>query len=118
MPEISHFGQDGPLHDFIIEGGKLVVQSQGYYYIYGQAFFDLLAGPYANRVAITLNGNPIILLQSATDPPETATYGTRFTGTLKKLEPGDRIGFKAVWKSKMWMAPQHTFFGAYSVAYD
>jgi hypothetical protein len=35
---------------------------------------------------------------------------------VKFLEEGDRIGFMSVFASKMWMAPQHTFFGAYKVA--
>jgi len=111
LPEISDFDQDGPLIDFTIEDGKLVVSCKGYYYIYGQAFFERHPD---NRAAITVNSDPISLLQSVRQPDE-ATYGTRFTGTMKFLEEGDRIGFKAVYDSRFYMAPRHTFFGAYKI---
>ena len=114
MPEISDFDQDGPLVDFKIEDGKLVVPSNGYYYIYGQAFFEVDPDVY-NRAAITLNGVSISLLAAPSDPDQ-ATYGNRFTSTMKFLEEGDRIGFMSVFASRMWMAPQHTFFGAYKAA--
>ena len=114
MPEISDFDQDGPLVDITIEDGKLVVSSNGYYYIYGQAFFEV-APDVNNRAAITVNGDPISLLQATTNP-DSATYGTRFTSTIKFLEKGDRIGFMSPTASKMWMAPLHTFFGAFQIA--
>ena len=114
MPEITDFELEGPLNDFTIEGGKLVVPSDGPYYIYGQAFFE--AGSSGNqRAAITVNGDPISLLQSVIESG-TATYGNRFTGILMNLKKDDRIGFKAVFGCKLWMAPMHTFFGAYKIS--
>ena len=105
--------RDGPCVLFTISGGKLVVQSAGNYYIYGQAYFE--EGPGSNhRVGITVNGQTISLLAAPSDP-DSATYGNRFTGVLKHLQQGDRIGFKSVLRSKMFMASQHTFFGAYKI---
>ena len=102
------------MNGFTVEEGKLVVQSGGPYYIYGQAFFEISSGA-TNRAALTVNGDPISLLQATTNP-DSATYGTRFTSTIKFLEKGDRIGFMSPTASKMWMAPLHTFFGAFQIA--
>ena len=112
MPAITDFEQSGPLNKFTIDDGELIVPSTGYYYIYGQAFFEIAS---SNRAGITVNGEVISLLAPAYVDAASA-YGNRFTGIMELLEQGDRIGFMSVFTSKMWMSPKHTFFGAYKIA--
>ena len=111
MIEITDFAADREV-GFNHQNGRLNVQSAGYYYIYAQAWFEKYPGSYHNRVALAVNGNTVITLQTTGDGKG---YGSVFSGATKWLGRGDNISLKTVYPSKLWMADTHTFFGAYKI---
>ena len=115
LPELTQFEADGDLKGFTHENGRLVVQKNGYYYIYAQAFFDSYpTGVHShNRVALAINGNGISLMQTGLGG--SADYGSVFTGAVKYLKKDDYISLKTSYPSKLWVSNSHTFFGAYRI---
>ena len=116
LAEITQFGADGTLKRFTHENGRLIVTRRGSYYIYAQAFFESYTeGEFLhNRVALTINGNEVSLLQTALGEGRT-DYGTQFTGVIKFLKKGDYISLRTVYPSWLWITPAHTFFGAHKI---
>ena len=94
------------------QSGQLIVQSSGYYYIYAQAWFEEYPLSSHNRVALSVNGNTVSILQTTR---RGSGYGSVFSGVTKYLSSGDYISLKTVYPSKLWMAAAHTFFGAYKI---
>ena len=116
LAEITQFEVDGILKRFTHENGRLIVPLSGYYYIYAQAFFETytLGEHLHNRVALTINGNEVSLMQTGLGPDLT-DYGSQFTGVIAILEKGDYLGLKTVYPCALWVSDAHTFFGAYRV---
>jgi len=116
LAEITQFKVDGTLKRFTYENGRLIVTRRGSYYIYAQAFFENYnQGDFLhNRVALTINGNDVSLLQTALGEGLT-DYGSQFTGVFKFLKKGDYISLKTVYPSALWVTGGHTFFGAHKI---
>ena len=116
LAELTQFQADGELKGFKHENGRLVVQKNGYYYIYAQAFFGSYpTGVHShNRVALAINGNGISLMQTGLGG--SADYGSVFTAAVKYLKKDDYIGLKTSYPSKLWVSNAHTFFGAYRIS--
>ena len=111
MAELTHFRADR-VHGFTFQNGRLEVESSGFYFIYAQVWIENYTGEHRNRVAITLNGQDVLsLLQTST----ASDYGSLYSGLVTYLYAEDYIALKAIYPSKVWMAPAHTFFGAYKV---
>ena len=113
--EISDFQADNAFQGFNYYGnGRLIVQECGLYYIYAQAFFVDSSVPGShNRVALSVNGAPFSLLQSGVEKED--DYGSFFTAGVALLNEGDYISLITAYDSKLWVAPAHTFFGAYKI---
>lgn len=114
--EITQFQADGTLKRFTHGNGRLIVTRRGSYYIYAQAFFESYPqGDFLhNRVALTINGNEVSLMQTPLGEGRT-DYGSHFTGVIKFLKKGDYISLKTVYPSRMWVSYAHTFFGAHKI---
>jgi len=109
--EITDFTADREV-GFNHQSGRLNVQSSGYYYIYAQAWFEQYPGSPHNRVAISVNGYTVSILQPTN---RGSGVGSVFSGVTKYLSSGDYISLKTIYPSKLWMADDHTFFGAYKI---
>ncbi|XP_020618272.1 tumor necrosis factor ligand superfamily member 11-like [Orbicella faveolata] len=114
--EITQFQANGTLKRFTHENGRLIVTRSGYYYIYAQAFFQnyTAANFFHNRVALTLNGYDVSLMQTALSGGF-SDFGSKFTGAIKFLNEGDYIGLRTVYPCALWVTGRHTFFGAYRI---
>ena len=100
----------------------MIVQQGGIYYIYAQVFFDSYYHPQGlsyNRLALVVkSGTEFSLLQSgqkASGQQGRPDYGNSFTGGIIRLNQGDQIYLKTVYRSSLWVAGRHTFFGAYKI---
>ena len=116
LAEITQFQTDGTLKRFTHGNGRLIVTRRGSYYIYAQAFFESYTqGDFLhNRVALTINGNEVSLIQTPLGEGRT-DYGSHFTGVVKFLKKGDYISLKTVYPSRLWVSYAHTFFGAHKI---
>jgi len=116
LVEITQFQANGTLKRFTHENGRLIVTRSGYYYIYAQAFFQnyTAANFFHNRVALTLNGYDVSLMQTALSGGF-SDFGSKFTGAIKFLNEGDYIGLRTVYPCALWVTGRHTFFGAYRI---
>ena len=111
LAELTQFREETN-QGFTFQHGRLVVESSGYYFIYAQVWIEYFPGYNRNRLAITLNGKTTLsLLQKA---PK-SDYGSLYSGLVKYLSAGEYIGLKAIYPSKLWMEPAHTFFGAHKI---
>jgi len=93
--------------------GKLTVSSPGRYYIYAQIYYHN-----NGRVYIRVN-NKIVTM---TQPPVKGTVtdsGALYAGGVFNLKAGDVISlYTSTWPVstiKIYMAPAHTYFGAYLI---
>ena len=96
--------------------GQLVVQREGVYYVFAQVFFENYPDApsiYHNRVELTINEKAIAVMQ--TPIGNQADYGSESSGAVLRLNKGDLIGLKTVYRSSIWLTKHHTFFGAYSI---
>jgi len=116
LAELTQFKVEGALKRFTSDNGQLIVTRSGSYYIYAQAFFEsYTTGDFLhNRVALTINGNEVSLLQTGLGEGRT-DYGTQFAGVIKFLKKGDYISLKTVYPSALWLSQAHTFFGAHKI---
>ena len=116
LAEITQFQANGTLRHFTYENGRLTVRRSGCYYVYAQAFFQnyALANFFHNRVALTINGYDVSLMQTALWGGH-SDFGSKFTGAIKFLKEGDYIGLRTVYPSDLWVSGRHTFFGAYRI---
>ena len=116
LAEITQFQPNGTLRRFTNENGRLIVPRNGYYYIFAQAFFqNYTFGEYFhNRVALSINGNDVSLIQTALGEDHT-DFGSKFTAAIKFLKKGDYISLKTVFPCSMWVTGRHTFFGAFRI---
>lgn len=89
----------------------------GSYYIYAQVFFETYPdGPSVhNQVALSVNGEPISVLQPGLGPGWLNDYGSVSTGRLVTLLKGDNVSLVTVEDSRLWVTDQHTFLGAYKI---
>ena len=113
---IPGFQQGGAFKGLTTENDQIKVTKKGVYYIYAQVFFESYPGgpDYHNRVALTVNGGPFALLQTGLD--NRGDYGSVYTGGVINLKPGDMVGLKTVYDSRLWVSAKHTFFGAHKIA--
>ncbi|XP_068709177.1 tumor necrosis factor ligand superfamily member 11-like [Montipora foliosa] len=129
-PDLKQYEADQVIEDmqpdptfvgFGESNGRMKVQQNGIYYIYAQVFFESYSHPEGlsyNRVALVVkSGVRFSLMQvgqkrSSQGRPD---YGNSFTGGIIQLNEGDEIYLKTVYRSHVWVRPQHTFFGAYKL---
>jgi len=97
---------------FTFQHGRLVVESSGYYFIYAQVWIEYYPGYNRNRLAITLNSKTTLSLLQKSPKSD---YGSLYSGVVKYLSAGEYISLKAIYPSKLWMEPAHTFFGAHKI---
>ena len=114
LAEITDFQTDQTFQGFSYDNGRLKVQEHGSYYIYAQAFFQSRnTSALHNRVALTINGAAFSLLQTGLGGQ--ADYGSLYTGGVIPLQQDDYISLVTVYDSYLWVASEHTFFGAYRI---
>ena len=113
---------DQTFQGFTHVGGRMRVVQGGIYYIYAQVFFESYYHPQGlsyNRVALVVkSGTELSLMQAGQKPHNQQgrpDYGNSFTGGIIRLNTGDEIYLKTVYRTELWVGPRHTFFGAYKI---
>ena len=118
---IEDMQPDETFEGFTHKNGRMIVEKDGVYYIYAQVFFDSYSHPQGltyNRVALVVSDTRFSLMQvgqKASGQAGRPDYGNSFTGGIIRLSRGDEIYLKTVYRSSLWVAKQHTFFGAYKL---
>ena len=119
---IEDMQPDQTFQGFTHDKGRMRVEHGGIYYIYAQVFFDSYYHPHDltyNRVALMVkSGTEFSLMQAGQKPrdqPGRPDYGNYFTGGIIALNSGDEIYLETVYRSSLWVAKRHTFFGAYKI---
>ena len=80
----------------------------GRFYIYMQLFYGSRHG----RVVIRVNNRRIAMLQPMNSGTGT---GTSYTGGVFNLKAGDYITFVAQYTIEIYMANDHSYFGAFLI---
>ena len=88
----------------------------GFYFIYAQVFFENYrrAPEYHNRLVLTVNEAHFSQLQAGLGGR--ADYGSVYSGGVIQLQQDDYIGLVTAYDSEVWMAGEHTFFGAFKIS--
>ena len=87
-------------------GGHLNVPEDGEYYVYAQLYFHS-----GGRVEVFKNyEEPLTMLQYP-DVPE----GPKYAGGAFRLKAGDTISLHVARAVKLYMAPYHSYFGAFLI---
>ena len=99
---------------FEFSQGRLYVPVDGPYYVYAQLYFNSTPQNSYNRVAVYA-GNQLILMIQKFLPSGAEETGS--TGGVFQLKAGDEIYVKVIGgkPTKMWLGPNHSYFGAYKI---
>lgn len=99
---------------FVYEQGRLHVPLDGRYYVYLQIFFNWRPRNSKNRVAVYAGNRKILMIHKDMRP---RTEESAFASGVFRLKRGEMIYVKVIdYSTKMWMGPNHCYFGAYLVA--
>ena len=88
----------------IYTDGHLKVPEDGVYYIYAQLYFHS-----TGRVRVFKNYEEPLTMANYPDVSE----GSKYAGGAFRLEAGDTISLEAATSVKLYMAPYHSYFGAF-----
>ena len=100
---------------FEFGGSQLIVPVSGRYYVYTQLYFNSEPVATRNRVGV-FTGQRILLMIHK--PMQPSTEETASAGGIFKLNKGERVfvkPFKGYGSVKLWVGPNHTYFGMYKV---
>ncbi|XP_078350698.1 lymphotoxin-alpha-like [Oculina patagonica] len=93
--------------------GRLQVPASGRYYVYAQIYFNKRPQNNYNRVAVYANNRLLLMIHKDMSPGQ---ENTGFTGGVFELNAGEKIYVKVLgYNTKMWLGPNHSFFGAYLI---
>ena len=94
--------------------GRLYVPEGGLFYIYAQLYFNSTLNDSYNRVAVYAGSQLILMIQNDLRP---GREETGFTAGVFQLKAGDAIYVKVIGANptKMWLGPNHSYFGAYKI---
>ena len=87
----------------IYTDGHLKVPEDGVYYVYAQLYF------HSGRVLVIKNYEETLTMANYPDVSE----GSKYAGGAFRLEAGDTISLEAAISVKLYMAPYHSYFGAF-----
>ena len=88
----------------IYTDGHLKVPEDGVYYVYAQLYFHS-----TGRVRVFKNYEEPLTMANYPDVSE----GSKYAGGAFRLEAGDTISLEAATSVKLYMAPYHSYFGAF-----
>ncbi|CAH3145576.1 unnamed protein product [Pocillopora meandrina] len=88
----------------IYADGHLKVPEDGVYYVYAQLYFHS-----TGRVRVFKNYEEPLTMANYPDVSE----GSKYAGGAFRLEAGDTISLEAATSVKLYMAPYHSYFGAF-----
>ena len=87
-------------------GGHLNVPEDGEYYVYAQLYFHS-----GGRVEVFKNYEKPLTMLHYPDVPE----GPKYAGGAFRLKAGDTISLHVATAVKLYMAPYHSYFGAFLI---
>lgn len=102
---------------FTFDGSHLIVPASGLYYVYVQLYFNAEPQATTNRVGVFTDQSLLLMIHKSMEPntEETATAGGVF-----QLNKGQRVfvkPLKGLGSVKMWLGPNHTYFGLFKINY-
>uniref|UniRef100_A0AAZ1XBV3 THD domain-containing protein n=1 Tax=Oreochromis aureus TaxID=47969 RepID=A0AAZ1XBV3_OREAU len=107
---------DPLLHGMIYEDGGLIIQKEGYYYVYSKVSFSD-SGVFQHSVTLSSEKylNNVTLMRSRTDPSASKESGSNsFLGGIFHLNEHDRI-FVTVSNTSKIMQNNYESFGAFMI---
>ena len=90
----------------IYNDGHLKVPEDGEYYVYAQLYFRS-----GGRVEVFKNNEKPLTMLHYPDVPE----GSKYAGGAFRLKAGDTISLHVARAVKLYMAPYHSYFGAFLI---
>jgi len=101
------------LDGFEYANGRLHVPADGRYYVYMQMYFNTRNHNNNNRVALFADNRILLMIHRDMSPGQ---ENTGFAGGVFKLKRGEKIFVKVIgFSTKMWLGPNHSYFGAYLI---
>ncbi|CAH3150511.1 unnamed protein product [Porites lobata] len=100
---------------FEFGGSQLIVPVSGRYYVYTQLYFNSEPMATRNRVGVFTGQRILLMIHKSMQP---STEETASAGGIFKLNTGERVfvkPFKGYGSVKLWVGPNHTYFGMYKV---
>ena len=100
---------------FEFGGSQLIVPVSGRYYVYTQLYFNSEPMATRNRVGVFTDQRILLMIHK---PMQPSTDETASAGGIFKLNKGERVfvkPFKGYGSVKLWVGPNHTYFGMYKV---
>ena len=96
---------------FEFSQGQLRLPMDGRYYVYFQLYFSPSLQKNPNRVAMFAGNRLLLMIQKGM---EAHAAETGYAGGVFQLKAGDMIYVKVLgYGAKMWIGPNHSYFGAY-----
>ena len=99
---------------FGYNAGRLRVPMPGRYYVYAQLYFCSKPSVHKNRVSVFANNRVLLMINK---DMQGGVEETAYAGGVFYLQPGEEIYVKpSPYDAKLWMGPNHCYFGAYMIS--